>query len=389
VITAVQVGKEQGSPGLSAETRAARILVADDQSDVREALRLLLKSSGYQPSTVDSPAALLSAVESHQFDLILMDMNYSRDTTSGREGLSLLHRLRHSQTSAPIVVMTAWSDVDLAVEAMRAGASDFIQKPWDNTRLLACIAKHAAISASTAPSDLAIAHSVQQKLFPQKKKILQTLQYAGCCVPAQQVGGDYYDFLDLDRHRAGFVIADVSGKGVAAALLMANLQALFRSQSELALHQPSALLESVNQLFFEATAPEHYATLFFGQYDDRRRRLTYINCGHHSPILVRQSGVIEYLEATATVIGLFRGWKCEEAFVDLAPGDTLVLYSDGVVEAGIETGCEFGKDRLAATIQATRYQNIDATINRIIDAVRHCNPAAQTDDITIVAMRAI
>jgi sigma-B regulation protein RsbU (phosphoserine phosphatase) len=318
-----------------------------------------------------------------------MDMNYSRDTTSGREGLDLLHRLRAAGSNPPVIVMTAWSDVDLAVEAMRSGASDFVQKPWDNSRLLASISRHVKDAAHYVPSDLAIARNVQQKLFPQTKKALQTLQFTGKCFPASEVGGDYYDFLDLDHHHAGFVIADVSGKGVAAALLMANLQALIRSQSDLALSSPTALLESVNQLFFESTAPEHYTTLFFGQYDDLTRTLTYINCGHHAPVLVRQSGEIEYLDATSTVLGLFRNWKCASATVQLDPGDTLVLYSDGVVEAGLEAGEEFGKDRLAAIVQATRYQKIETTLNRIVEAVHHYSPAEQADDVTIVALRVV
>ena len=376
-------------PFSACETKAARILVADDQPAVQEALRLLLKGAGYQPETVDSPAALLSELKARHFDLILMDMNYSRDTTSGREGLDLLFRLRASGNAAPIIVMTAWSDVELAVEAMRSGASDFVQKPWDNARLLAAIARHARNAEPSAPSELAIARSVQQKLFPQKKKALQTLQYTGQCFPASEVGGDYYDFLDLDRHHAGFVIADVSGKGIAAALLMANLQALIRSQLELALRSPAELLESVNHLFFDATAPEHYATLFFGGYDDQTRNLTYINCGHHAPILVRQSGSIEYLQATSTVLGLFRNWKCAGNSVELGAGDTLVLFSDGVVEAGMETGEEFGQGRLAGIVQAMRYQKIETTVDRIVDAVHHYSPNEQADDVTVVAMRAV
>ncbi|MEO8128784.1 MAG: SpoIIE family protein phosphatase [Bryobacteraceae bacterium] len=367
----------------------SRILVADDQPAVQEALRLLLKGAGYQPETVDSPGALLAALERRHFDLILMDMNYTRDTTSGQEGLDLLYRLRASGSATPVIVMTAWSDVELAVEAMRSGASDFIQKPWDNARLLAVIARHAKDAAAFVPTDLSIARSVQQKLFPQHKKALQTLQYTGQCFPASEVGGDYYDFLDLDRHHAGFVIADVSGKGIAAALLMANLQALIRSQMERALRSPAELLESVNQLFFDATAPEHYATLFFGHYDDRSRRLTFVNCGHHAPVLVRQSGVIEFLDATSTVLGMFRNWNGAANAVQLAPGDTLVMFSDGVVEAGMESGEEFGKERMAGIIQAMRYQKLETTVDRIIDAVRHYSPGEQADDITVVAMRAI
>ncbi len=122
-----------------AEEKIPRILIADDQPAVREALRLLLKPAGYAIETTASPAALLAAVECNEFDLVLMDLNYARDTTSGREGLDLLPRLQQLDPTLPVVVMTAWSTVDLAVEAMRRGARDFVQKPWDNARLLATV----------------------------------------------------------------------------------------------------------------------------------------------------------------------------------------------------------------------------------------------------------
>src|SRR5207302_8608789 len=118
-----------------------KILVCDDQVDVLEAIRLLLKGAGHQAEIVESPKAALAATGS--FDLVLMDMNYSRDTTSGDEGMDLLDRLLARDAGVPVIVMTAWSSVDLAVEAMRRGAVDFIQKPWDNARLIATIEKQA------------------------------------------------------------------------------------------------------------------------------------------------------------------------------------------------------------------------------------------------------
>ena len=118
---------------------AHRILIADDQPDVIEALRLLLKGEGYATEAAKSPAAVLKAVESHDYDLVLMDLNYARDTTSGQEGLELLQKLQALDASLPVVVMTAWASVDVAVEAMRRGARDFITKPWDNPRLLAIV----------------------------------------------------------------------------------------------------------------------------------------------------------------------------------------------------------------------------------------------------------
>jgi len=126
------------TPGAST-VRGPRALIADDQPDVLEALRLLLKSEGFQTETVNSPSRILSALEARDFDILLMDLNYTRDTTSGEEGLELLTRIQQTDATLPVVVMTAWGSVDLAVEAMRRGARDFVQKPWENARLLSII----------------------------------------------------------------------------------------------------------------------------------------------------------------------------------------------------------------------------------------------------------
>jgi DNA-binding NtrC family response regulator len=116
-----------------------RVLIADDQADVLEALRLLLKGEGFQLETASSPAGVLAAIEARDFDVVLMDLNYARDTTSGEEGLNLLSRIQQMDNTLPVVVMTAWGSVEVAVEAMRRGARDFIQKPWDNARLMAIV----------------------------------------------------------------------------------------------------------------------------------------------------------------------------------------------------------------------------------------------------------
>jgi len=368
-----------------------RILVGDDQADVLEALRLLLKGAGYESVLVDSPQALLRAALAQPFDLILMDLNYARDTTSGAEGLDLLSNLEAQQNSAPVIVMTAWGNVELAVEAMRRGACDFVQKPWDNARLLATIRKQADEGSAKmmddrrVKSELEIARNVQQKLFPNQSRRLAGLDYAGQCIPAREVSGDYYDFLDTGDRGLGFVLADVSGKGVAAALLMANLQACFRSQSQDALRQPASMLRSVNKLFYESTPPEHFATLFFGAYDDRTRRVRYANCGHLPPFLLRADGRVERLPGTATVLGVFKEWSSEESVVDLAPGDTLVLFSDGVTEAGVETEAEFGDDGLLAVIRANQGASAETLVNAIISAVA----GEKEDDVTVVAIRSV
>ncbi len=377
-------GRQQGDSRL-------RILVGDDQVDVLEALRLLLKGAGYDSVLVDSPQALLRAARAEPFDLILMDLNYARDTTSGEEGLDLLRNLEAQQNAAPVIVMTAWGNVELAVEAMRRGACDFVQKPWDNARLLGTIRKQANEASAKAKvdrrvkSELEIARNVQQKLFPHQTRKLATIEYAGQCIPAREVSGDYYDFLDIGDRGLGFVLADVSGKGVAAALLMANLQACFRSQSQDSLRQPASLLRSVNKLFYESTPPEHFATLFFGSYDDRTRRLRYVNCGHPPPFLTRADGTVERLPATATILGVFSNWSSEERTIELAAGDTLTLFSDGVTEAGVETEAEFGEDGLLSVIRAAKGANAEKLVDTIITAVA----GEKEDDVTVVAIRSM
>ncbi len=151
---------------------------------------------------------------------------------------------------------------------------------------------------------------------------LETVDYAGQCVAAREVGGDYYDFLEVAEHTLGFVLADVSGKGVPAALLMANLQACFRSQPPGALLRPAEALVTVNRHFFASTAAERFATLFFGIYDDRTHRLRYVNCGHCAPLLLRASGEMEHLYPTATMLGRIRAMELRRSRDRAAVGAT-------------------------------------------------------------------
>ncbi len=370
------------------QTAPYRVLICDDQPDIVEALRLLLKGQGWQAVSADSPEALMARVRSDSFDLILVDLNYTRDTTSGAEGIDLLSSLEAEGNSTPVMVMTAWSSFELAVEAMQRGACDFIQKPWDNDRLLAAIRKQAE-SERRRKSELEIAANVQQKLFPRHLRPLTTLDYAGKCVAAREVGGDYYDFLEISDHILGIVLADVSGKGIPAALLMANLQACFRNQQPGALLRPAGVLEGVNRHFYESTTAERFATLFFAGYDDRTRRLRYINCAQVAPILLRATGQIERLEATALMLGAFPQWSCREQQIDLNPGDILVICSDGVTEAGIERGNDFGEPRLLSLLRENRGDSAAVLVEKILDAVSGFSGASRSDDVTIVALRAV
>jgi serine phosphatase RsbU (regulator of sigma subunit) len=238
-----------------------------------------------------------------------------------------------------------------------------------------------------AAQELEIAKQVQARLFPQTLPSLTTLEYAGICIQARQVGGDYYDFLDLGHERLGLVIGDIAGKGIAAALLMANLQANLRSQCAIALDQPQHFLRSVNQLFFENTADSAYATLFFAEYDDRAGRLRYANCGHLCALLLRGDNTLERLDSTATVLGLFKDWDCTIAERRLFPGDTLALYTDGITEAFSPAEEEFGEHRLIASLRRHRELPSQSLLASIVDEVRQFSPHEQHDDITLIVAK--
>ncbi len=232
--------------------------------------------------------------------------------------------------------------------------------------------------------ELEIAKQFQSRLFPQIHPEAKTLEYAGLCLPARQVGGDYYDFLDLGQHQLGLVIGDVSGKGVAAALLMANLQANLRSQSSLALDHPERLLQSVNRLFYENTTDSAYASLFFAVYDDQSQRLRYANCGHLSGLILRADNSCQKLDSTGTLLGLFKEWNCSIEECTLQPGDMLALYTDGITEASDSDGKEFGEECLIERLRHHRDQTCELALGAITEEVRRLNPTDQYDDITLI-----
>ena len=235
--------------------------------------------------------------------------------------------------------------------------------------------------------ELEIAKQVQARLFPQNLPALRTLDYAGACIQARHVGGDYYDFFALGEEKVGLFVGDISGKGIAAALLMANLQANLRSQFAVAREQPQRFLQSVNRLFFENTVDSAYATVFFAEYDDVAQRLRYTNCGHLSALLLRGDDAVEWLHSTGTVLGLFREWESPSVECQLAPGDTLALYTDGVTESFSDAGEEFGEQRLIQALQRHRAQAAESMVRSVIADVQRFSPQEQHDDITLIVAK--
>jgi serine phosphatase RsbU (regulator of sigma subunit) len=276
-------------------------------------------------------------------------------------------------------IFTRFDDLDGNSFAL-VGRDDFVREIETQRR---AVAEKLEVERRIA-QELEFAKQVQARLFPQTLPPLKTLEYSGICIQARQVGGDYYDFLGLGGERLALVIGDICGKGMPAALLMANLQANLRSQSAIALDQPQRFLRSVNQLFYDNTSDSAYATLFFAEYDDRTMRLRYANCGHYPPLLLRSDNTLERLDSTSTVLGLFREWDCSIGERRLFPGDTLALYTDGIIESFNGAGEEFGDERLIEALRRNREQSPQAMQAAIVDEIRKFSPGEQHDDITLI-----
>jgi len=360
-----------------------KVLVVDDQSDVREALRLLLKGAGYAIETVDSPDDALASAASRDHDLVIVDMNFTRDTTSGEEGLKLVDHLHAQRRDVPIIAMTGWSTIELAVEAMHRGACDFVPKPWDNNHFLSVVRKHLIAEPDPLAAELAIARKVQRKLLPQPHFSAYGLDCECASMAAGDVGGDLYDFFEIDSGSMAFLLGDVSGKGIGAALLMANLQATIRGQQDLARH-PSSLMQRVNDLFFQSTRPEHFATLFYGVYEAGTHTIRYVNCGHPAAVLVRSDGNFEQLDATATVLGAFKDRGFEERSVALGANDRLVLFSDGFSEAKMD---QANDDWALQTILSLSKRNKNGLATALASTA--ASGGKQSDDITVMDLRVL
>jgi serine phosphatase RsbU (regulator of sigma subunit) len=265
--------------------------------------------------------------------------------------------------------LVSFDEVSRAVEAQRRAAAEKLE------------------AERRAAHELEIATQVQARLFPQRLPAMRALEYAGACVQTRRVGGDYYDFLDLGQDRLGLVIGDIAGKGMPAALLMANLQANLRSQCAIAIEQPERLLQSVNRLFHENTADNTYATFFYSEFDDRTCRLRYANCGHLPGLLLRLDGCVEHLDSTAPVLGLFTNWECPTAERQLFPGDLLAIYTDGITETLNARDEEFGEERLIEALHTHRNLPPHELVAAVFDEVRRFSPREQRDDVTLIVAR--
>jgi len=367
------------------------VLIADDQPDLLDALRLLLKAEGIQMEAVTSPEGALAALGSRRYDLLLMDLNYTGDTTSGVEGMDMLSRVQALDDSMPVVVMTGWGSVDIAVESMRRGVRDFVQKPWDNATLLATLRNEIAAGRERRRRveddrrELDEARRIQRKLLPLAVPQIDGAEISAQWQPAAGVGGDCFDAIAFGSNRAALSIADVVGKGIPAALLMSNLQAAVRAfATESA--QPSDLCDQVNRILCGRIAEGRFISFFYGVLDTSARTLTYANAGHFAPVIVHADGATERLSCGGPVLGVINDAPYEQGQAIVACGDRIILFTDGLTEARRADDEEWGEDRLIAAAVENLGCSAPALQSRLMDSCASFTGGAFQDDATLIVV---
>ena len=370
---------------------APRVLVADDQSDVVLALRLVLRGAGLDTDAAESIAEIRSRLAAADYDLVLMDLNYARDTTSGREGLDLLSEIHTRDPLLPVVVMTGWGSIETAVEAMRRGARGFVHKPWDNEALADAIRREIDDGRATrkverrATREQQEAQAIQRALLPAETPAMAGCAIAARWIPASAFCGDCYDVTPLDGQRVALSIADVCGKGLPAALVMANLQASVRAFAA-ADPMPRSVAARVNRELVRNAALRRFVTFFYAIYDHGARSLAFTNAGHNPPIVMHADGSVARLSTGGTVLGAFEQVAFDQDAVPLSAGDRVVFFTDGITETRDSADEEFGDDRLIEAIRSHRSAGPAALVDRIFGEVARFTAGPAEDDATVMVL---
>lgn len=383
-----QITAEAPQP-LAAPVRL-KVLIADDQLDILHALRLLLKHHGFDVREALDPAEAIAAVREEEFDLVLLDLNYRLDTTSGREGLDLLAQIREANASVPLLVMTAWANTEIAIEAMRRGACDFVVKPWTNQTLVESITRHAQRAADARLRERRFAYEVEElremfhRFVPGQVVGAPGVDIAASSENLEAVGGDYFEVLH-QANKTAICLADVIGKGFPAAFLLSSLHAsmkpLFKHMLE-----PSEMCSRLNASICELDLDGRFISLVYGVLDRDSRRFTYSNAGHNPPLLVRQDqDSVEQLSAGGRVLGVKESSYAAET-IQLRPGDRLVFYTDGITETRDANGEEFDVTRLIEAASRNRALPAGEMKQEILNSARRHGAGRFEDDATVIVI---
>lgn len=382
------------------ENSPIRLLVVDDEEDVELLVRQKFRRR-IRRGELDfifahnGKEALERLKENPDIHLVLSDINMPV-----MDGLTLLSQLEDVKPDVRAIIISAYGDMKNIRTAMNRGAFDFVTKPIDFNDLEITIEKtlkHIQALQSALQSrdrlvaitrELEVAKEVQMSVLPKSPPSSETHTIQARMIPAREIGGDFYDFFSLDEHLVGVVIADVSGKGVPAALFTMVTRTLLKSVAKSS-PSPADCLTRVNNLLAEDNEALIFITLFYAVLDLRSGSLQYCNGGHNPPRLVRYGSRVEELQPTGNlVLGVAAGHDYSNAEVQLAPGDTLFLYTDGVTEAESPGQEEFGEDRLDQKLASLGKASVNEVVTGVVEAVQaFAVDAPQSDDITCVAMR--
>ena len=382
------------------KTAPIRLLVVDDEEDlellIRQKFRRRIRRGELEFIFArNGREALEKLAEYPDIYLVLSDINMPV-----MDGLTLLSQLEDTKPDVRAVIISAYGDMENIRTAMNRGAFDFLTKPINFSDLEITIEKtlkHIQAMQRALESrdrlvaltrELDVAKQVQMSILPEDPPRSQTHQIQAQMTPAREIGGDFYDFFSLDEARLGLVIADVSGKGIPAALFTMVTRTLLKGAARNS-PSPAACLSTVNELLAEDNETCLFVTLFYGELDLRDGRLRYCNGGHNPPRLVRSDSQVEVIPPTGNlVLGVVPGHEYHNGEVQLAPGDTLFLYTDGITEAQNIAEEEFGEERLDAHLSSLGQASVSEVASTIVDAVHaFTGDAPQSDDITYLALR--
>jgi phosphoserine phosphatase RsbU/P len=228
---------------------------------------------------------------------------------------------------------------------------------------------------------------VQRGFMPHALPEIEALSCSARCRQVQELGGDCYDFVPLPHNRLAVTVGDACGKGLAAALMISNVQSSLRTAALLSQNDNAAALEAVNRQVHSSALSDRYATLFYGVFDGSSRTLHYVNAGHNPPMLLRVDGSVDWLETGGAPVGIFPDWSYEEGAVQLDPGDLLVAYTDGITEAMNPAGDQWGVEGLRRAASESAAQSTDEVVQAIFTSMDEFSRGRQHDDATVVVMR--
>ena len=376
-----------------------KILVVDDEPDVQplfmQRMRRDIRAGRYELVFAQNGVEALEMLNQDSgIDMVITDINMPK-----MDGLTLLEQIPSVDPNIRSIIISAYGDMKNIREAMNRGAFDFVTKPLDFEDLQVTIERtlrhllewREALSSRdqlvALQNELNIASQMQQSILPTQFPRGPDFQVYASMTPARNVGGDFYDIVHLEDNRIGVAIADVSDKGVPAALYMMSSRTLLKGAA-IGCESPSQVLEEVNSLLQDDSDTGMFVTLFYGIYDPATNEFTYANGGHNPPLIVHADGSSTVLAMTGGVaLGVVPSIQYEQTTVALSPGDTILLYTDGITDATNEEGEFFGLERLQATFAGNPPRDSRAANDAVFEALQNfVGDVAQADDITCLAL---